>query len=1251
MSTPRHSPEQSPLGRFIGWTLDNKLVVFLLLGLAAGYGAVVAPFDWDLGGLPRDPVPVDAIPDLGENQQIVFAEWPGRSPRDVEDQVTYPLTVALLGVPDVKAVRSYSFFGFASVYVIFEDRADFYDSRSRLLEKLSSLPPGSLPTEVSPRLGPDATALGQIFWYTLQGRDAEGQPAGGWDLDELRTVQDWYVKDALLAADGVAEVASVGGFVREYQVDVDPDALLAFDIGLDELFRALQQANLDVGARTIEFNQVEYVVRGIGFIESLEDIGGSVVAVRNDVPVTVDDVALVSSGPAMRRGLLDVVGAEAVGGVVVARYGENPLAVIDGVKQRIEEISAGLPSKQLPDGRISQLTIVPFYDRSFLIHETLGTLGHALSLEILITIIVVFFMVRNLRSGFLVAGLLPLAVLFCFVAMKLAGVEANVVALSGIAIAIGTMVDMGVILTENIVRRLEEAGPTADRREVIQRAASEVGGAVLTAVTTTVLSFLPVFTLIAAEGKLFRPLAFTKTFALLAALILAVAVIPPMALLLWQRRTTGDGWWRRLTAVWPKTWSIDRTARLWKQWAGPGRGVLLIVITVAAALLLAWFWMPLGPARGLLLNGLFVLLLVGGVLFGSWMFQRAYADILRWCLDHKLLFLGLPGLVLVLALTIWLGFDRVFAFLPGAGRDAAGQAGDGSTWSRLWSGPRHTFPGLGQEFMPPLDEGSYLYMPTTMPHASIGEAHDVLSKLDRAISTIPEVYQVVGKLGRVESALDPAPISMVETVINYLPEYRLDERGRRIRFKYDRGQGEFKRDEHGELIPDRRGRPYRQWRAEIRTADDIWQEIVRVARLPGTTSAPKLQPISTRLVMLQSGMRAPMGIKVKGPSLEAIELTGLAIEALLKEVPGVNPATVFADRIVGKPYLEIEIDRDAIARHGLTVGQVQAVIEMAVGGRVATTTVEGRQRYAVRVRYARERRDSLEELAGIRVPTPGGAQIPLLQLAEINYRQGPQAIKSEDTFLVGYVIFDKASGQAEVDVVEKSRAYLAAKLASGELELPAGVSYRFAGSFENQQRAARTLQVVLPVTLALIFLVLYLQFRSVLTTAMIFGGVFVAWSGGFLLIWLYGQSWFLDLPWFGAGLRDLFQIGPVNLSVAVWVGFIALFGIATDDGVLMATYLDQTFGRRRPRERTAIREATVAAATRRVRPALMTSVTTILALLPVLSLTGRGADIMIPMAIPSFGGMVMALLTLFIVPTLYCARQERLVDADHQSPE
>ncbi len=1234
------------LAKLIRFCLENKLVVTLLVIFVIAWGVMVAPFDWDVWGLPRSPVPVDAIPDIGENQQIVFTEWMGRSPQDVEDQITYPLTVSLQGIPGVKTIRSQSMFGFSSIYVIFDEDVDFDTAQNRILAKLNSLPAGVLAEGVQPALGPYATALGQVFWYTLEGRDPNGNPAGGWDLDELRTVQDWYVRFALMSAEGVGEVASVGGFVKEYQIDVDPDAMRAYGVGLDDIFKAVRASNIDVGARTIEINKVEYVIRGLGFIKQLTDIEKTAVKVNDNVPITIKDVANVSYGPALRRGALDKGGAEAVGGVAVVRYGYNPLAAIKNVKKRIEEISPGLPKKTLPDGTVSQVTIVPFYDRTGLIYETLGTLNTALTEEVLVTIIVVIVLVLHLRSSALISALLPLAILMCFIAMRMARIDANIVALSGIAIAIGTMVDMGIVISENILRRLNEAGPDEDRLEVVFRASSEVGSAVLTAVATTVVGFLPVFTMTGPEGKLFKPLAYTKTFALVASIIVALTVIPPAAHILFTRRFSIDKTKRyvvgtiliiaAIVALLRLTWWIGiliaaiglyhlLKSRVPQRIGGALPLVANAIVVGLVGLLLTRHWLPLGPAKGMVRNLLFVALLIGGVLVFFKIFQKLYPRILGWCLAHKAFFLCIPVALLVLGGAIWLGFGRVFFFVPKALRA-----------NSLWATAVHTFPGLGKEFMPPLDEGSFLYMPTTMPHASIGECLDVLQKQDIAFQSIPEIESAVGKIGRVDSALDPAPISMIETVINYKSEYIIDSDGHRLRFRYDTKTGTFVRDENGQLIPDPRGRPFPQWRPDITSPDDIWDEIVKAAQIPGTTSAPKLQPIAARIVMLQSGMRAPMGVKVKGPNLAAIEKVGLQIERFLKEIPSVEPATVTADRIVGKPYLEIDIDRDAIARYGVSIRQVQDVIEVAIGGKQLTTTVEGRERYPVRVRYMRELRDRIETLGKILVQAADGSQIPLTQLANIRYVRGPQAIKSEDTFLIGYVVFDKQPGYAEVDVVEQCRRYLDEQIAAGKFVIPDGVNYTFAGTYENQIRAQKTLAIVIPLALFIIFMILYFQFKSVTTSMLVFSGIIVAWAGGFLLIWLYAQSWFLDFAIFGINMRQLFQVHTINLSVAIWVGFLALFGIASDDGVVMCTYLERLFRTKDAANVREVRRLVVEAGLRRVRPCLMTTATTILALVPVLTSTGRGSDIMVPMAIPTFGGMTIEILTMLVVPVLYC---------------
>ena len=991
------------LNAFVRFFLENKLVVWLLLLLFVGWGLATAPFEFNVPGLPRDPVAVDAIPDIGENQQIVFTQWAGQSPQDVEDQITYPLTSALLGIPGVKSVRSNSMFGFSSIYLIFEENVEFYWSRSRILEKLNSLPAGLLPESATPTLGPDATALGQVYWYTLEGHAPDGKPVGGWDLDELRSIQDFYVRYGLSAAGGVSEVASIGGHVKEYQVDVDPDKMRVYGITLGQVMAAVKGSNLDVGAATLEINLAEYFVRGLGYLQNLDDLELAVVSERNNVPVYLRDVARVTVGPAARRGILDKSGAEAVGGVIVARYGANPLEVINNVKAKIAELAPGLPKRELADGTISQVTIVPFYDRSQLIRETIGTLEEALTLEVLITAIVVILLLFNLKSSLLVAGTLPVAVLMCFIAMRYFGVDANIVALSGIAIAIGTMVDMGIVLTESMIYRLNDPPEGESRLDSIYEATVEVGSAVLTAVATTIISFLPVFTMEAAEGKLFRPLAFTKTFALLAAIIVALAIIPALAhtVLGWDRdsrrvKIIGNGalilvgiaagiwvaWWLGVVAVLAGLLGIV-TAALRDEGAAAGaekswkkRG-FAAVVNVAVALVLAWllagYWLPLGVNQSQATNFMFVVVVAGSLLGFFWLVIHFYTKILGFLLRVKVLFLLLIGLL------IFAGFQ--------------------------------SYRSIGEEFMPALGEGAFLLMPTSMPHAGIAENLKNLRTLDMAVTTIPEVETVVGKAGRVNSPLDPAPLSMYENMILYKSEYLTDEDGHRLRFEVD-DEGEFVR-RAGELIPDENGQYFRQWRDHITSPDDIWEEIIAAAQLPGVTSAPKLQPIETRLVMLQTGMRAPMGIKVRGPDLATIEAFGLELERELKNIDGVKDAAVFADRIVGKPYLLLDVKRDAIARYGLSVTDVQQQIMATVGGMKMTTTVEGRERYAVRLRYPRELRDDPEAIRNILIPTRSG-QIRLGELIDIRYEQGPQSIKSEDGFLVGYVLFDRLDGFSEV---------------------------------------------------------------------------------------------------------------------------------------------------------------------------------------------------------------------------------------------
>ena len=965
------------------------------------------------------------------------------------------------------------------------------------------------------------------------------------------------------------------------------------------------------------------------------------------MPVRISDVAFVNIGPGTRRGGLDKEGVEAVGGVVIARYGSNPLEVINNIKDKIKEMAPGLPQKTLPDGTVSKITVVPFYDRTGLIKETIGTLETSLSHEILICIIVIIVLVLNLRASVVIASMLPIAVLSTFIIMRYTGIAANIVALSGIAIAIGVMVDVGVVFVESIIRYMEMPENRGIRKgkamvNLIYKAVSEVSGAIATAMITTIVSFLPVFAMEAQEGKMFSPLAYTKTYALASAFVLGLILLPTLSYILFSVRIDSKRIRKvlnyiliaagvLLSVLYSNIPALGLTAvglnnLLAHRWKKPGISnyINIGIALVVATYFLAEEWLPMGPQKGIIVNLLFVTGCIAIILALLWLLVIYYERILRWCLNNRWKFMLLPIATILCGILIW--------------------------------------KRIGQEFMPSLNEGSFLLMPTSMPHTGIEQNLNYIEALDKRLAAIPEVETAIGKWGRVNSALDPAPAQMFENTINYRPEYILNEDGKRERFKVNR-KGEYLLRNGGtynpadgfrlipadSLIPDRKGDYFRQWRPEIKNTDDIWQQIVNVTHLPGLTSAPKLQPIEARLVMLSTGMRAPMGLKIYGPDLETIEQSGKAIEQALKDVPSVIPSSVFYDRAVGAPYLEIKLNRDNMARYGVNVEDLQEILSAAVGGMILTKTVEGRERFPVRLRYARELRDNPEALSMLLVPTATGAQIPLKELADIEYARGAQMIQSENTFLVGYVIFDKKQGKAEVDVVKEATKVIEGKIQNGELKLTKGVSYKFAGNYEQQERATARLMIVVPLALLIVLLVLYFQFKTLTASLIHFSGVFVAFAGGFILLWLYGQDWFMNFSLAGVNMRDLFQMHTINLSVAVWVGFIALFGVATDDGVLMGTYIHHVFLEKDPQTRHAIREAVVTAGLKRVRPAAMTTATTLIALLPVLTSTGKGADIMVPMAIPTFGGMLIQSMTMFVVPVFQCWWREGLLKKEEKA--
>lgn len=1152
----------------IRWCLRNPFLLIIAVAALAigGYYAIAR-------------TPVDAIPDIGEKQVIVFADWPGRSPQDVDNQVTYPLTTSLTGTPGVKTIRSMSGFGFSMVFVIFKDDVDYYWARSRVLERLN-VAQQRLPSAVTPVLGPDATALGQIFWYTVE--------AEGFDLAELRSIQDWYVRYQLNAIEGVSEVASIGGFVKQYQIDVHPDKMRAHRVTLMDIMSAVSKANIDVGAKVIEKNGIEFFIRGVGFIKTVEDLEKVVIRQEKGTPIQVRNVATVSLGPDFRRGALDKGGREAVGGVVLMRYGQNPRDVLDRVKQKIQQLEPGMPQKTLADGRVSKVRIVPFYDRSNIVRETIGTLKEALSEEALMASLVILLFMLHLRSTISVLITLPLSVALCFILMFTFGIDSNIMSLAGLAIAIGDVGDMGIIMTENIYRHVAMAEPGKTHFQRVYAGATEVGGAIVTAVSNTLVSFIPVFFLIGQEGKLFRPLAFTKTFAIGASVVLALTIVPLVCLGLfrpvkWDRRRT----W--LIALIIGFTAVIGTHEVF-MWAGATKHTSGWPMALVVGVIVAFAIVRMSRERFLPLEENPVSRAIASV----------YAPTLRWVLDHKLVFLSLPILVLIVGLTIWLGLATILRPVEWVAN--LGASSDQPRLRLRQFSESKIFRGLGREFMPPLDEGSFLYMPSLLPQAGLGPALEVSSKQDLVIASVPEVASVVGKLGRTESALDPAPIGMMETIVNLKPE------------------------DEWRQIPMRRW--FSSWPRWLKAPLTwIWPEHRRIEKneilteLQEKTAIPGvlptwLQPIQTRIVMLQTGFRAMMGVKIYGTDLAQIERLGLEIEQLLKEVPGATD--IVADRIVGKPYLEFEIDRDKIARYGVNIRDVQDVIEAGIGGMNLMESVEGRERYPIRVRYLREFREDIPELEKILLSSSTGAQVPLAEVVTIKSVLGPQEIKGERSLLVGYVTMNTRD-RDEVSVVEDAEIRLQAAVRDGRLKVPAGYYWEWSGQFENQVRATKRMQVLVPVCLAIMFVMLYLGFRRWWIAPIIYLGILVSASGGFIMLALWGA----------------------NLSVAVWVGFLVLFGVVDDDGVVIGTYLENIFDRSQFNSVQEIRDAVLEAGLKRIRPCLMTLATTIFGLAPIFWTHGRGSDVMQPMAIPSIGGMTISILTIFIVPCLFSAVEER----------
>lgn len=1000
--------------------------------------------------------PLDAIPDLSDVQVIIFTKYPGQSPQVVEDQVTYPLTTAMLAVPKTKVVRGYSFFGMSFVYLIFEDGTDMYWARSRVLESLNYVS-GRLPKTVNPTLGPDATGVGWVYEYILE------DTTGKHDLSQLRSLQDWYMRYPLQTVNGVAEVASVGGYVKQYQVEVDPNALQRYNISLDKVKKAIKMSNKDVGGRLIEMAETEYMVRSSGYIQSVDDLKSIPLGVDTEgTPIRLQDVAHIGIGPELRRGLVDYNGeGEVVGGVVIMRYGENALATIQAVRKKLADLQKGLPKG---------VKIVPVYDRGDLIERAVDSLSSSLLQELLIVSLVVILFLLHARSAFVAIITLPLGILMAFIVMRIQGLDANIMSLGGIAITIGTMVDGAIVMVENAHSRLAEAvkkkgGELLDneRWEVITKSSKEVGPALFFSLLVITVSFLPIFTMQAQEGRLFSPLAFTATYAMAASAILAVTLVPVMI-----------GYFVRGKIIAEEKNPINK------------------------------------------------------------MLHAVHSPLLKFAMKWRTLTVAFA--IAILALTYY------------------------------------PYSKLGSEFMPPLDEGDILYMPTMFPGVSITKAKEFLQQTDKILKTFPEVKSVFGKIGRAESATDAAPLSMVETTI--------------------------------------RLKPRKEWADPTKTTQDLMGEMNKAINFPGVANAWTM-PIKTRIDMLSTGIKTPVGIKVSGPDLNVLQRVSKEIEQAMKTLPETTSA--FGDRAVGGYYLDFDIDREKAARYGLTVGAVQDVIQSAVGGMNVTETVEGLERYPVNVRYPRDLRSDIETLERVLIPTPTGTQIPIAMVAKLVYRRGPPVIKSEDARPNAWIYVDISSSDIGGFVTK------AKKVLEEKVMIPAGYTVTWSGQFEYMERASQRLQIVAPITLLIIFILLYMNFKNIIEPVIVMLSMPFALIGGIWLIYL----------------------NDYNMSVAVAVGFIALAGMAAEIGVLVLSFIDTEIKKRREGTSGAlssddIKDAVFTATSQRVRPVMMTAVSTMAGLVPIMMSMATGSDVTHRIAAPMLGGMLtVTILNLLVLPVLY----------------
>lgn len=1108
------------LERCFNWLMKEQwaAVIAVLSLVVSGY--FLFPFTSDSQAL-IEPLRIDALPDLSENLQIVQVNWSGQSPEEVQKRVTVPLSRVLSSLKGLKTQRSHSSLGKASIYLIFEDQISSDESRLLIQERLATLPNDLLPHGLSPKLGPEANALGQIYWYSLEARDAQNNKMDSWNLQELRTINDFYIKDQLLSVHGIAEVATIGGFEKTYQIVLNPGRMAQNNIDLSELIQAIRKNNTGSFGQTIDMNRLEYIIEAKGYLESLEELENCLVKKTDDEIIYLKDIASIKIGNERRRGILEKDGTEAVGGIITARYDANVYEVLKNIKSKIAIINSSLPQKMV-EGQLVTLQIQPFYDRSILIEKSIHALNKTLCLQMLITGLVILLFMRSLKAGLLIILVLPFSVAATFLLMKLFDIQANMATLAGIGIAIGTIVDLGIIQIEHLFKKpFKQTAPEIKKQ--IREGIKEVGPLLFLAGMTTIISFLPLLTLEGPPGKLFNPLAITKTLALAASMIIVLFLIPVAAY-----------WMLRYAPSFKRSYQI-------KPW-------LLLIALLGLAVL----WQPLGPSVSIAIQLLFLfsLLFLGGLFFYG--ILKFHKRVLLFILKIRTLFCLLLVIGMYSAFQIWHTMDR--------------------------------------GFLPVLNEEQFLLMPSTLPHFSLEENKSMLFLLDKAISAIPEVDYVVGKVGQSNSILDPAPISMFEILIAYKEAYG--------------------KDENGQLI--------RQWRAHIEDVDDIWDEITGIVQqIPGLTLPPKLQPIETRLLMLQTGIRSSMGIAVRGKDKKTIDRLSSLISSQLKRVTSIDPQTVVEETIGERPYISIKVDAQKAALFGWQTGTVYQHIQAGIGGIKLGHLVEDNEEYTIKLEYEEM---GIEALKRLLVDTKNGT-VALGDLCSISYEKGPEYIRSEEGLLVHHIFFSPKPGVSNSIAIDDAKKYLEKNIPSGLMDF---VSYAFVGDYQQQQTAFQQLVLIITGAILCILFILYMQFKQVIMVLLICSGILVAFCGGFWSLWLFDQL--------GAGS---FFDAAIELNVGVWVGFLILLGIATDDGVLVADYLRQLNPGYQKTSKSISQTMVVHALSKRIRPALMTTATTALAMLPILTSTGSENTFLLAMALPLFGGVLFQIINVFTIPVLY----------------